>query len=88
MTIIIMTMMNLLSGIIGIKTEGSKSKKKRAFTHRLTSQLCDGLVRARRRNKDFYWQSQITDLFKSDVKKVVVSDKVPCNNGEKTIITL
>ena len=32
--------------------------------------------------KDFYGQRQITDLFTIDVKKVVVSDKVPCNNGK------
>ena len=31
--------------------------------------------------KDFYGQRQITDLFPIDVNKVVVSDKVPCNNG-------
>ena len=32
--------------------------------------------------QDFYGQRQITDLFTIDVKKVVVSDKVPCNNGK------
>ena len=32
--------------------------------------------------KDFYGQRQITDIFTTDVKKVVVSDKVPCNNGK------
>ena len=32
--------------------------------------------------KDVYGQRQITDLFTIDVKKVVVSDKVPCNNGK------
>ena len=32
--------------------------------------------------KDFYGQRQITDIFMIDVKKVVVSDKVPCNNGK------
>ena len=32
--------------------------------------------------KDFYGQRQITDLFTIDVKKVVVSDKVSCNNGK------
>ena len=32
--------------------------------------------------KDFYGQRQITDLFTIDVNKVVVSDKVPCNNGK------
>ena len=32
--------------------------------------------------KDFYGQRQITDLFTIDVSKVVISDKVPCNNGK------
>ena len=32
--------------------------------------------------KDFYGQRQITDLFTIDVNKVVVSDKVPFNNGK------
>ena len=32
--------------------------------------------------KDFYGQRQITDLFTIDENKVVVSDKVPCNNGK------
>ena len=32
--------------------------------------------------KDFYRQTQITDLFTIDISKVVVSDKVPCNNGK------
>ena len=32
--------------------------------------------------KDFYGQRQITDLFTVNVSKVVVSDKVPCNNGK------
>ena len=32
--------------------------------------------------KDFYRQTQITDLFTIDVNKVMVSDKVPCNNGK------
>ena len=31
-------------------------------------------------NKDFYRQGQITDTF--DINKVVVSDKVTCNNGK------
>ena len=31
--------------------------------------------------KDFYWQRQITDIFTIDVNRVVISDKVPCNNG-------
>ena len=32
--------------------------------------------------KDIYGQRQITDLFTIDVNKVVISDKVPCNNGK------
>ena len=32
--------------------------------------------------EDFYAQRQITDIFTIDVSKVVVSDKVPCNNGK------
>ena len=32
--------------------------------------------------KDFYGQRQITDIFAIDVNKLVVSDKVPCNNGK------
>ena len=32
--------------------------------------------------KDFYGQRQITDIFTMDVNKLVVSDKVPCNNGK------
>ena len=32
--------------------------------------------------KGFYGQRQITDLFMIDINKVVVSDKVPCNNGK------
>ena len=32
--------------------------------------------------KDFYGQRQITDLFMIDINKLMVSDKVPCNNGE------
>ena len=32
--------------------------------------------------KDLYGQRQITNIFTIDVKKVVVSDKVPCNNGK------
>ena len=31
--------------------------------------------------KDFYGQRQITDIFTIDVNKLVVSEKVPCNNG-------
>ena len=32
--------------------------------------------------KDFYGQRQITDIFTIDVNKLVISDKVPCNNGK------
>ena len=32
--------------------------------------------------KDFYGQRKITDIFTIDVNKLVVSDKVPCNNGK------
>ena len=32
--------------------------------------------------KGFYGQRQITDIFTINVNKVVVSDKVPCNNGK------
>ena len=32
--------------------------------------------------KDFYRQREITDIFMIDVNKVVVSDKVSCNNGK------
>ena len=32
--------------------------------------------------KDFYGQRQITDIFTTDVNKVVVSDKMSCNNGK------
>ena len=32
--------------------------------------------------KDFYGQKQITDIFTIDLNKVVVSDKVPWNNGK------
>ena len=34
------------------------------------------------RTKYFYGQRQITDILMIDVNKVVVSDKVPCNNGK------
>ena len=33
-------------------------------------------------SKDFHKQRQITDVFTINVKKVVLSDKVPCNNGK------
>ena len=32
--------------------------------------------------KDFYGQRQITDIFMIDLNKLVISDKVPCNNGK------
>ena len=32
--------------------------------------------------KDFYGQRQITDIFMIDVNKLVVSEKVSCNNGK------
>ena len=32
--------------------------------------------------KDFYGQRKITDIFTIDINKLVVSDKVPCNNGK------
>ena len=32
--------------------------------------------------KDFHGQRQITDIFTIDINKVVVSNKVPCNNGK------
>ena len=32
--------------------------------------------------KDLYVERQITDIFTIDVKKLVVSDRVPCNNGK------
>ena len=33
------------------------------------------------RTKDFYKQRRITDIFTIDVNKMVVSNKVQCNNG-------
>ena len=36
--------------------------------------------------KDFYRQRQITDIFTMDVNKLVVSEKVPCNNGKIVVI--
>ena len=33
-------------------------------------------------SKDFYGQRKITDIFTTDVNKLVISDKVPCNNGK------
>ena len=38
--------------------------------------------------KDFYGQRQITDVFTIDVNKVVVSDKVSCNNGKECRYTV
>ena len=32
--------------------------------------------------KDFYDRRQITDIFTTDVNKVVISDKMSCNNGK------
>ena len=32
--------------------------------------------------KNFYGQREITDIFTIDINKVVVSDKVSCNNGK------
>ena len=32
--------------------------------------------------KDFYGQRQVTDIFTINVNKLVVSDKVSCNNGK------
>ena len=32
--------------------------------------------------KDSYGQRQITDIFTINIKKLVVSDKVPCKNGK------
>ena len=32
--------------------------------------------------KDFYGQRQITDIFTTNINKVVLSDKVPYNNGK------
>ena len=33
-------------------------------------------------SKDFYRQRQITNIFTMDVNKLVISDKLPCNNGK------
>ena len=33
-------------------------------------------------SKDFHKQRQINDIFTIDVNKVVLSSKVPCNNGK------
>ena len=32
--------------------------------------------------KDFYGQRQITDILRIDANRVVISDKVSCNNGK------
>ena len=34
------------------------------------------------KTKEFYGQRQITDILRIDVNRVVISDKVPCNNGK------
>ena len=34
------------------------------------------------RTKDFYGQRQITDIFTINVNRLMVSDKVACNNGK------
>ena len=33
-------------------------------------------------DKDFYGQREMTDTFTIDVNKLVISDKVPSNNGK------
>ena len=33
--------------------------------------------------KDFYGQRQITDIFTTDVNNLVISNKLPCNNGKE-----
>ena len=38
--------------------------------------------------KDFYGQRQTTDLFTIDISKVVVSDKVSCNNEKECCYTI
>ena len=38
--------------------------------------------------KDFYGQRQITGIFTIEVNKVVVSDKVPCNNRKDCLYTV
>ena len=35
--------------------------------------------------KDFYGQRRITDIFTIDINKLVVSDKVPSNNGKNSL---
>ena len=32
--------------------------------------------------KEFYGQRQVTDIFTIDVNRLVISEKVPCNNGK------
>ena len=34
------------------------------------------------KTKDFYGQRQMTDIFTIDLNKLVISDKVSCNNGK------
>ena len=36
--------------------------------------------------KDFYEQRQISDIFTIDINKLVISDKVSCNNGKDVVI--
>ena len=40
------------------------------------------------RTKEFHGQRQITDIFTIDLNKVVVSDKVSCNNGKECRFTV
>ena len=32
--------------------------------------------------KDFYGERQITDVFTIDINKLVISYRMPCNNGK------
>ena len=34
------------------------------------------------KTKDFYGQRQMTDIFTIDINRLVISDKVSCNNGK------
>ena len=40
------------------------------------------------RTKEFHGQRQITDIFTIDLNKVVVSDKVSCNNRKECRFTV
>ena len=40
------------------------------------------MVKKRLQPKTFLDKDQITDIFTTDVNKLIVSDKVPCNNGK------